>query len=635
MSFPSSPINNQQATVNGIVYSYSTVTTAWSRLAASSQVSALTAGTYTFALSSTGTVTLNGSVFSSGGGTAASGTGTTTTFVISNITQSTGTNSGALQVFGGAGIAGNLNVGGTVTGGGVRTTTTSTNPTNPTAGDFWYNTTNDVTYRYTYDGTNYYWVDTNGPNAGFFGIIAGTDIAVDVVTISNTSTLQSITGRGANTSNAISITNTTSSTSTTTGALVVKGGVGISGNIYVGGTTSSFIGNVGIGTVSPTWRVDLNLGTIDGTSTSTGGYNVFGDAGTAAGYTTYNMQLNNSRANASGYMRLARTTGTAYLGMQIASQSRDGIAFLTGATTATDQVRISASGTVTISATTDATSTNSGALQVAGGVGIGGNVIVGGVVTATNMYVNGYAVSTSSVGSINALNAGAYSVTLSTTGTLTVPNTIISSANTGSVQIQSIVSGTISNWVFGYNGSTGTITFPDGTVQTGAAGSFLGGTLTNVVNITNVTSSTSTNSGALTVVGGVGIGGNLAIGGTTILKQAQEVMVPVTSPGASAALNFNNGAIFYITGMSSNFTAAFSNVPTSANYVYATSLILAQGGTAYVVNAVTVNGVSQTIRWLGGSTATVTANRTDVISVTLAATGTNAYTVLASGGEYY
>jgi hypothetical protein len=203
---------------------------------------------------------------------------------------------------------------------------------------------------------------------------------------------------------------------------------------------------------------------------------------------------------------------------------------------------------------------------VSGGVGVAGNLVVGGAITATNMYVNGYAVST----------------------------------------------------------STGGIT-----------ATFNGGTVTNAISITNSTQSTGTNTGALTVSGGVGVAGNLVVGGITILQQAQEVMVPVNSPGASAALNFNNGAIFYITGMSSNFTAAFNNVPTSANYVYATTLILAQGGTAYVANAVTVNGAAQTIRWLGGSTAAVTANRTDVISVTLVATGTNAYTVLASGGEYY
>jgi hypothetical protein len=163
-----------------------------------------------------------------------------------------------------------------------------------------------------------------------------------------------------------------------------------------------------------------------------------------------------------------------------------------------------------------------------------------------------------------------------------------------------------------------------------------GSSTTAVISITNTASSTSTTTGALTVAGGVGIGGNLAVGGTTILQQAQEVMVPVSSPGTNATLNFNSGAIFYITGMTSNFTATFVNVPTSTNYVMATSLILVQNiTTAYVVNSVNINGAVRPIRWAGGTTATVTTSRTDVISITLIATGTNAYTVLASGGEYY
>jgi len=455
MSFPLSPTNNQQATVNGITYSYSNTTGAWTRVSLTPILvntgSSLISGTWTFALSSTGSVTLNGSPFVSGSGTAASGTGTTTTFVISNTTVSTGTDTGALQVQGGVGIGGNMYVGGTVTGGGVRTTTTSTNPQNPTVGDLWYNTSNDVLYRYTYDGTNYYWIDTNGPNNNVGLMVAGTDISVNSVVISNTSTLQSVTGRGATTNVAVNINN------------------------------------------------------------------------------------------------LTQTYGT-----------------------------------------------NSGALAVAGGVGIGGAVWIG-----TTSYVAGSQI-------ITAATIGNFGVSKITAGTDTAVST-----STGEVTV----------WL---NSTLQSITNR-------------GSSTTAVISITNTASSTSTNTGALTVAGGVGIGGNLAVGGTTILQQAQEVMVPVSSPGTNATLNFNSGAIFYITGMTNNFTATFVNVPTSTNYVMATSLILVQSvSAAYSINSVvSINGSTSTIRWVGGTTATVTTSRTDVISITLIATGTNAYTVLASGSEYY
>jgi hypothetical protein len=57
----------------------------------------------------------------------------------------------------------NFVVTGNVIGGGVRTTSSASAPASPTPGDIWYKTTNDKIYRYTYDGTNSYWIDINTP----------------------------------------------------------------------------------------------------------------------------------------------------------------------------------------------------------------------------------------------------------------------------------------------------------------------------------------------------------------------------------------------------------------------------------------------------------------------------------------
>ena len=51
-----------------------------------------------------------------------------------------------------------------------------------------------------------------------------------------------------------------------------------------------------------------------------------------------------------------------------------------------------------VSGTTSASATNTGALQVVGGIGVGGGGYFGGVVTATNFILNGYQVSTSTSG---------------------------------------------------------------------------------------------------------------------------------------------------------------------------------------------------------------------------------------------
>lgn len=150
----------------------------------------------------------------------------TTATINSNI-NSVDTSSGALVVSGGVGIGNNLNVGGHIIGGGVRTSSTSTTPLNATVGDLWYNTNNDVTYRYTYDGVSNNWVDITGATANPF---YGGHLAVS----------------------SISVTDGTVSISTESGALTVEGGVGIKGAIHAGAIYSNgiLLGPTGPGTTS-------------------------------------------------------------------------------------------------------------------------------------------------------------------------------------------------------------------------------------------------------------------------------------------------------------------------------------------------------------------------------------------------
>jgi len=76
MAFPSTPTNQQLATVGGIKYQYSTSTNAWTKV-----------GEY--------------DIF-------------TTFLTVTSSTQSTSTVTGALQVAGGVGVGGNINAGGTI-----------------------------------------------------------------------------------------------------------------------------------------------------------------------------------------------------------------------------------------------------------------------------------------------------------------------------------------------------------------------------------------------------------------------------------------------------------------------------------------------------------------------------------------
>ena len=183
MSFPNSPTNGQTAVFNGITYTYSTSTTAWTRVSGTVTTTNFLSVTNTTSSTSTttGALTVAGGVGIGGalnvGATSYiagaqiittatisnyasnNSTGTTSTFLISSTASSISTTTGALVVSGGVGIGGSLNVGGTIVGGGVRSTTTSTAPSNPTVGDIWYDTVNDVMYRYTFDSSSTYWLD--------------------------------------------------------------------------------------------------------------------------------------------------------------------------------------------------------------------------------------------------------------------------------------------------------------------------------------------------------------------------------------------------------------------------------------------------------------------------------------------
>ena len=169
--------------------------------------------------------------------------------ITSNI-NSTDTNSGALTVQGGVGISNNLYVGNnlTVNGtiNGIITTATS------------------ILGGYVSD------------------ILAGTDTVVtkslNTVTVSNNSTLQSVTQRGAISNQNILLSSLTESTSTTTGSLVVQGGVGIAKNLTVGGlaslanltvTSSTVFGIVSSTSITVSGKVDI-LDTTDALANNVG-----------------------------------------------------------------------------------------------------------------------------------------------------------------------------------------------------------------------------------------------------------------------------------------------------------------------------------------------------------------------------
>ena len=70
----------------------------------------------------------------------------------------------------------------------IKSTTSSTPPSSPTVGDTWYDTTNDVIYRYTNDGSSNYWIDITSATVSSNASSGGTtssSIGITSISIAN------------------------------------------------------------------------------------------------------------------------------------------------------------------------------------------------------------------------------------------------------------------------------------------------------------------------------------------------------------------------------------------------------------------------------------------------------------------
>ena len=124
--------------------------------------------------------------------------------IITSTTNSLSTTTGALTVVGGVGIGGDVHVGGIIYSGGVPSLTTAS-----------FNI-------------------SDGPDGGVDINIqhyVSTETGTSTIFINNISTLETVTGRGASTTNAIHITNVTESTATGIGALIIDGGLSVAKRI--------------------------------------------------------------------------------------------------------------------------------------------------------------------------------------------------------------------------------------------------------------------------------------------------------------------------------------------------------------------------------------------------------------------
>ena len=372
-------------------------------------------------------------------------------FTIYNTTQSTSTNTGALVVAGGAGIAGNLTAGNLVAGNATITGTLGVTGDSTLTGDLAVNG-GDLTTT----ATTFNLVDATATTVNFAGAATAIDLGATTgtLTINNptvvgtqttqnlyntTATTLNIGGAatalnlGAATGNTtvqnnlittgnINLDATTPSTDTDSGALIVAGGAGIGGNLFVGGN-ATIAGNLTV-TGNITFTNENNLAITDaiielhypegGVFTENDGHDV------GLRFHWYDGSNDNSflgRANDTGYLEWYGTGVT----------EDPNVAVISGqyGTMKLGNILLAGNGVVT------STSTSTGAiiLENERGIGVGGNIWFGGSTlgagASTVDLINTTATTVNFAGAATALAIGA------TTGTLTVNNpTVVGSQTT-------------------------------------------------------------------------------------------------------------------------------------------------------------------------------------------------------------
>jgi plastocyanin len=122
---------------------------------------------------------------------------------------------------------------------------------------------------------------------------------------------------------------------------------------------------------------------------------------------------------------------------------------------------------------------------------------------------------------------------------------------------------------------------------------------------------------------------DLTLTGLTTLQQSAEVFNTISGAQGVVTHDFSTGAIWYHTTIAANFTANFTNVPTTSNRTIVVALILNQGSTGRLPTAIQINGASATITWPGDVQPTPNTNQIDIVSFTLLRIGST-WNVLGS-----
>jgi cytoskeletal protein CcmA (bactofilin family) len=356
-------------------------------------------------------------------------------------------------------------------------------------------------------------------------------------------------------------------------------------------------------------------------------------------------------ADHDGYIFMEAPANTAGNGNLVLATGGNGqqnkIVFAAGGLSSNDtQMVITPNTSVTVNIATNSVSATTGALVVAGGLGVGGNVYISG-----NTNIQG----TITVG------GGAFE-----SNNLTVSDPIVFMGNTNAADTFDLgFAGKFNDGAVKYAGLlrdasdgkfklfTNLTTAPTSTANFAASSNAslvvanleasgnasVSGNVTITTDLTvtgNTTASTN-----LTVTGNATVSTDLAVTGNTTLTGGLTVSGPLTAAEMSEiatsgtittnvlTLDWTATNITYVSSPAANFTLNVTNAPTTNDRALAVTVIVTQGATAYIPNALQIGGSAQTIKWAGGAAPAGTASKIDIFSFVLLRTG-SAWTVFGS-----
>lgn len=97
------------------------------------------------------------------------------------------------------------------------------------------------------------------------------------------------------------------------------------------------------------------------------------------------------------------------------------------------------------------------------------------------------------------------------------------------------------------------------------------------------------------------------------IEAISESVTTLTGATGTVTHDISLGSVFYHSSIVSNFTANFTNVPTTNGKSITVAVLLSQGATGYYPNVCQINGSAVTIRWIGNVTPTPSSSKVELV----------------------